>query len=346
MIRSNSFSAHPSQFSVSVRRLALALGVASAAWLLSGRTAHADLVFQDTYSVDMQTTDLDYQNSVRQSGVDAPLTYLENAVNINGLTVDPTWWQLGVPGYENWLYLTGVGNPNGPGGVGVSTAINHSFIESTNFTVDLDIVPFSNPGAGGWCGVKILDSTGTPQFVNGGDGFGMLINPDGDGYIFDGGTGLTSFPAGYFDVSLPNHVTLAVTTGGFDGSSSGQTVITVTVNGSELGVYTINHNYSGGYISLFYALASTGTQNSTAFGNLQVQSVGTSAPNLTIKSGPNNTVLLEWPAAATGFVLQTNSSLPGIWGDSILPITVQGNTNVVTDIPNQQQMFYRLSSQP
>jgi hypothetical protein len=346
MIQSNSFSLRPSRFGVSARCLALALGVASAVWLLSGQSAHADLVFQDTYSVDTQTTDLDYENSVRQSGAVAPLTYLERAVNINGLTVDPTWWQLGVPGYENWLYLTGVGNPNGPGGVGVSTAINHSFIESTNFTVDLDIIPFSNPGAGGWCGVKILDSTGTPQFVNGGDGFGMLINPGGDGYIFDGGKGLTSFPAGYFDVSLPNHVTLAVTTGGFDGSSSGQTVIAVTVNGNEVGVHTVNHNYSGGFISLFYALASTGTQNSTAFGNLQVQSSGTDivppAPTGLYLQMQNGQPVLNWQPAsgATSYYVKRAASLDG----TFVAIATNSTTTFTDTTASPTSVFYYVVS--
>ncbi len=304
----------------------------------------ASLTFLDTFDVSAQTTDLNFENSVRQSGSAAPVTYSQDWVNQNGLNLDPSWWQLGVPGYEGSLYLNGVGNPNGPGGVGVSTTANHNFIDSTNFTIDFDITPFSDPNAGGWAGVKILDSTGTPQFVNGGDGFGMLINPGGDGYLFDGGTGLTSFPAGTFDVLSVNHVTMAITTGGFDGSGSSQTVITIIVNGNQMGVYTINHNYSGNYINLFYALASVGTQNIALFDNLQIQSASSATPALTIVRGTGNTVNIEWPADATGYVLQTNTSLTGIWGYSTLPVTVVGSTNTVTDTIDQTSLFYRLST--
>ena len=139
-------------------RFALSFSLICIVLLLSGKTAVAGLIFLDTFNVSAQTTNLSFENTIRQSGPAAPVAYLQEWVNQNGLTVDPAWWQLGVPGYEGSLYLNGVGNPNGPGGVGVSTTPNHSFVESTNFIVDFDITPFSDPSAGGWAGIKILDS--------------------------------------------------------------------------------------------------------------------------------------------------------------------------------------------
>jgi len=216
----------------------------------------------DNFNVDSQTTNLSYEASVRQSGSAATLTYQEVAVNLyQQQPVSPYWWQLGVPGYTGWLYLNGVCASGAGIGTGVSTMPNHNFIESTNFTIDFDIIPFSNTAAGGWCGVKILDADNTATFVNSSSGFGLQINPGGDANIWDGGNVIGNLGAGTFDVANPNHVTMAVTTEGFDNSSSGQTEITLTVDGSDVGDYVVPHDYGGNFLSMFYALSAPGTTN-------------------------------------------------------------------------------------
>ena len=74
---------------------------------------------------------------------------------------------------------------------------------STNFTVAFDTVAFSTGAHGGWGGVKILDSTGTPQFVNSGNGFGIYWNNTGAGQVFT--TAL--WPLAPFQVSPPLRTT-------------------------------------------------------------------------------------------------------------------------------------------
>jgi hypothetical protein len=66
------------------------------------------------------------------------------------------------------------------------------------------------------------------------------------------------------------------------------------------------------------------------------------APILTITRGANDTVTLSWPSTATGYVIQTNSSLPGIWGTASLTPAVQGGQNVATDTSTNTTVFYRL----
>jgi hypothetical protein len=53
-------------------------------------------------------------------------------------------------------------------------------------------------------------------------------------------------------------------------------------------------------------------------------------------------VVITWPVAASGFVLQETSSLLGGWTNSAAAVTVQGPANVVTVSPIGKSKFYRL----
>ena len=156
-----------------------------------------------------------------------------------------------------------------------------NFIQATHFQVEFDIVPFSDTTAGGWCGFKFLDSTGTPQFANGGDGFGLLIDQNGGGSPFDGGSSLAGYPAGTFLPTSSNHVAIEVVTGAFDGSKSGKTTLVLNVNGTLVSTYIIAHNFLGNYISMYYALSAAETANLTLFDNLKLVTAPSAYANLT-----------------------------------------------------------------
>lgn len=69
-------------------------------------------------------------------------------------------------------------------------------------------------------------------------------------------------------------------------------------------------------------------------------------PSLAIHTVGNDLVMLTWPADAAGFVLQTNSVLPGVWGDSTHGVTTVGSQNVVTNLIGGDANFYRLIKRP
>ena len=167
-------------------------------------------IFLDTFNVDVNTNDLSYENSLRQSGSAAPLDYLENVVNG---TVIPGLFQLDAPAAPGALQMEAP-NP-GPTQYGLSALPNHNFTESTNFTVAFDTTAFSAGAHGGWGGVKILDSTGTPQFVNSGDGFGILWGSTGTGQVYDGTKSITNFSG--FPALQAAHVELDVQTSDYSG---------------------------------------------------------------------------------------------------------------------------------
>jgi hypothetical protein len=64
--------------------------------------------------------------------------------------------------------------------------------------------------------------------------------------------------------------------------------------------------------------------------------------SLTARAGSNNTVVLSWPSAATGYALQTRANLSGAWNDSGLIPMLQGNQCVVTNTVSGQMKFFRL----
>jgi len=66
------------------------------------------------------------------------------------------------------------------------------------------------------------------------------------------------------------------------------------------------------------------------------------APVLKITRSTGNTVMVSWSNTATGYVLQTNSSLTGTWGTSSLTAVNQGGQFVATDVSTNKTIFYRL----
>jgi hypothetical protein len=119
--------------------------------------------------------------------------------------------------------------------------------------------------------------------------------------------------------------------------------------GSEAPFYTTNVSFTADSPSMTLLFTNADPSSSSTFllDDVHIYAVSAStAPTLSIKSGTGNTILLEWPLSATGYVLQTNSSLSGAWGQSPLSVTTQGSLNVVTDTPSKKTLFYRLHYQP
>ena len=66
-------------------------------------------------------------------------------------------------------------------------------------------------------------------------------------------------------------------------------------------------------------------------------------PALTLAATSSNTVVISWPVAASGFVLQTNADLRGPnWGPAGYLITTNGATKSINIAPSANQMFFRL----
>ncbi len=66
------------------------------------------------------------------------------------------------------------------------------------------------------------------------------------------------------------------------------------------------------------------------------------AVNLSVQRRANGNVRLSWPAAATGFVLQTTPTLPGGWADSPTAAVLEGDWWTVTLVPTDQARYFRL----
>ncbi|MBI2926815.1 MAG: putative Ig domain-containing protein [Verrucomicrobia bacterium] len=56
----------------------------------------------------------------------------------------------------------------------------------------------------------------------------------------------------------------------------------------------------------------------------------------------DRTIRITWPASATGFVLQSNSSLSAAWADDSTTVTTEGANKVVTVNADSAARFYRL----
>ena len=202
-------------------------------------------------------------------------------MNLKGNPLDPKWFQVGAADANGWLRLGGEGTANVSPGGSPSVMVKHSFIESKHFLMEYDIVGYTDTDANGWAGVKILDSTGTPQFLNGGDGLGFMFSGNGSGLVFDGGTQNTSFASGTFTPDASTHIGLEVVTGGWDGSTKGKTTVSLTANGSLIRTITLKHNYKGNYISMYYALPTVGHPNVGQFDNLKVTIAPSAYANVT-----------------------------------------------------------------
>ena len=300
-------------------------------------------VFLDTFSVSAISTNLDFEINQRQSGSAAPVGYANLAVNLKGNPYDPNWFQVGAADAQGWLRLGGEGTANVAPGGSPSVMVKHSFIESKHFQVEYDILGYTEPDAGGWAGVKILDSTGTPQFLNGGDGLGFMFSGNGSGLVFDAGNQIYSFAGGIFDPLATNHLSLEVVTGGWDGSRSGKTTLSLKANGKFIRTFTVKHNYKGNFISLYYALPSPGYPNVCKFDNLKVTIAPSAFANVastTTGVGANSApVTVHVPATAVAggdlevVVTSADPSIAvpsGATGSSLTLHFAKGGTNALT----------------
>jgi hypothetical protein len=67
------------------------------------------------------------------------------------------------------------------------------------------------------------------------------------------------------------------------------------------------------------------------------------SPLLTIRHTPTNTVVVSWPATATGFVLQQSANLnTGIWGAPSETVSLDGANKFIIVNPPTGNRFYRL----
>ncbi len=65
-------------------------------------------------------------------------------------------------------------------------------------------------------------------------------------------------------------------------------------------------------------------------------------PALTVAKWTGNQVRLSWPASATGFSLQSTTTLPVGWADAGLAVSVEGSENAVYAPLSGAEKFYRL----
>jgi len=133
------------------------------------------------------------------------------------------------------------------------------------------------------------------------------------------------------------------------GSSGDGTVFALNTDGTGFTtLYSFTGGSDGGYPTAglvfldntLYGAANSGGGSGTVFS----LSLPASAPQLTIiPSGAN--VVLTWPAAGTGFILQSTTNLGSLafWTtNSLAPVVVNGQ-NVVTNPLAGAHQFFRLS---
>ncbi len=114
--------------------------------------------------------------------------------------------------------------------------------------------------------------------------------------------------------------------GGGGTSSNGQFSVSGTIGQHDAGGPMVGGNFSltGGFWSLLSV----------------VQTVG--SPTIRIFMTSTNTAVVAWPASATGFTLQQDSSLsPSGWTTAGSPITVGSEFQVIIAPPVGRE-FYRL----
>lgn len=166
-----------------------------------------EVVFRDTFDVSAYSTDINFENNLRQTGTAAPLTY---SASVSG---DPAGLiELGSGDSPGWLRCT-------------STAVfspNHNFVEGGEFTIEFDVDPGVNdmgePLSGDWFAI-VFGANAQNYFVNASDGIGVLFRNNGQIQVFDGGT---SIYGGSGDVTIPTdrpfHVKVEVSTADFRSS--------------------------------------------------------------------------------------------------------------------------------
>jgi len=136
--------------------------------------------------------------------------------------------------------------------------------------------------------------------------------------------GIVLLPAA---VSAQNYsVDWYVVAGGGGISTHGQYAISGTIGQPEAGAMNGgNFSLTGGFWGLLAVAPMAG------------------APLLSIARTPTNTVVLSWPSASTGFVLQQTSTLaPANWSDASQAPVDDGVTRSVVISPPTGNQFFRL----
>jgi hypothetical protein len=113
------------------------------------------------------------------------------------------------------------------------------------------------------------------------------------------------------------------------------------VEDGEFHVYQVDYRKSlDGMFNGIRIDPSGGAGLTAHFGYIRI---GDFLPRLKIERPDDVTMRILWPAAATGFKLQSAATLPGTWTDSSHPVVVENDMNVVT-VPttNAALRFYRL----
>lgn len=199
------------------------------------------LIFKDTFNSSVQSNDINFENTARQTGSAAPLTYSENA------------------GSDE---QTQINADDAPGHLRISNAYvspNHNFTEGGQFTVEFDI----NPGiddadstSTDWAAI-VFGATAQNRFVNGSDGMGILFRNNGGIEVWDGGSRVSG-GGGDFPGGLPTnsdfHVRIEVSTDNFRGGSPA--TIHMFVNNTEVHIgggdtfsYTKASGFKGNYLT-------------------------------------------------------------------------------------------------
>src|SRR5438876_573596 len=206
-----------------------------------------EILFRDTFDVSSQSNDINLENSLRQSGNAAPLTYAAN----NGS--NPDLIQLNNPDSPGRLRLNANGSVNL-----VSVSPNHNFTEGGEFTIEFDVDPGINDADSSspdWAAV-VFGATRQNVSVNGSDGMGILFRNQGDIQVFDGTTsiygGNGDFPGGLPRTNF--NVRIVVITADFQGSSP--SAVSMFVNGTQVRIsgadvaYVKTNGFRGNFVTL------------------------------------------------------------------------------------------------
>jgi hypothetical protein len=111
-------------------------------------------------------------------------------------------------------------------------------------------------------------------------------------------------------------------------------------------VMTVIFTASGADTELNFEQTAAG-DNTLLLDNISIKSSGIAPPPLVvldIRIQGDGDVRISWPAGATGYLLQSTSSLAGGWTDANLPVMVDSTTgqNFVTVSAASGAKFYRL----
>src|SRR5437660_380354 len=245
--------------------VALAFG-AMVQTTLAQITITNELIFRDTFDVSAQNNDINFENSLRQSGSAAPLTYSENA-----LTDD----------------LTQVGAPDAPGRLRLQSnsyvSPDHNFIEGGRFTIEFDVDPgiddTGDPLSGDWCGV-VFGSTSQNPFIFSSDGMGILFRNSGNIEVWETqAQGAIYSASGDYPGGIPTgtnfHVRIEVDTADFSGNSPA--TIKMFVNNIQVRIdnNTLEHVKPSGFHNNYVTLEGLGFPGPWVhvFDNLTVSAV-------------------------------------------------------------------------